>query len=245
MRSWLIATLGITASAMAWCELASAQSPPPPPYTFDEKAPPAYSVYGGAILDMPDAALSKKYGCSTWGPVIYSSDDGWVVNGIVFTLCRVKHWSINDYPARWSTDVQLTVETDQGWSLTQATSMSQSLDTEVGASDFGLSGDVKRQLMISESTTESWHQDKKTTTQRTYKANTTYLSWYLHDTLTLHRSISFSGKCCATHSGQDDHTVDILKSYYEDFADSTHAPPPNDAWPVKPGLPPTHEMKLK
>ena len=192
-----------------------------PSYTFTNSNPPLLKDFNGQILQLPDAALSQTFPTATWTQRDVIPKTGWPqwqINTSTFTMTRIRHWVISIYPQHFAVDTTLKVTTVVGYDETQATSMSKSLETQAGLSDFGLSVSVKSTLEITNGETQSWHNQTTTEVDKDYKAGTTYVTWELMDTLKLHKVESFSGQCCATTSGVYDNEVDIVESTYEDAA---------------------------
>jgi hypothetical protein len=74
----------------------------------------------------------------------------------------------------------------------------------------------KKDLNINDSLTETWTEATTREVDKTYKAGTTVVFWYLFDTLELLKHATFSGQCCTATSLDTTAKVDVWVTDYED-----------------------------
>jgi hypothetical protein len=168
--------------------------------------------------------LTQVVGTSKWqatdyrgqGETIYVSD---------FTLTRTRSWVRLQQILHYGTDTKITITTVKGWDKSQESTFKNTLEVGASANIFDvLHADVKNTLEITEGTRESWHEEKTTQEERTYKAGVTYLQWQLIDTYHLDKIKSVTGTFWSTHIiERASSTLNVVIGFYEDDYDGDHA----------------------
>jgi hypothetical protein len=189
----------------------------PPTYVFDALQPPQMKILRGQVFSLPDSALSQVIGTATW-TVPNISPGGWHYDSHTYTLTRTLHWVRSPTGLiSYASDTNKAITEVHGYSRTQASSFEQTLGGSAGGSLFGLvSVNVQAALKMTNSDSQTWHDEITTATNRTFKADVSYLLWNLIDSYHLVENGYLSGRCCATTPTHSVSDLDIALGIKED-----------------------------
>jgi hypothetical protein len=191
-------------------------------YKFNRVYPPLLRDIRD-IYSVPADDLVEKVGTAKWTKT--TNFDGILLHGDVsFDLKRNRHWSIQQPPMHYATESQHEITVTKGYSKTTRVLIERALEISAGAPGFGLSAEARASLHITNETIEEWRLETVTTEQRTFKANSTYVTWSLVDSLILDKkTILIRGK--HTNDKELGKTVDeplqltfdVIVGIYEDM----------------------------
>jgi hypothetical protein len=214
----------------------------PAKYTFNTTTPPLLKDFHGQILDFSDSMLSQTVGTATWtqvdrpyaglkGPFGVLLDPGWIVNASTFILVRTRHWArIGTLRTIGADKLQDTYTVVRGYSKTDSTTFTQSLEGSASLDVFSvLKADVKTALNMTVGDSETWKVEETRAEQKNYDCPCTIQDWYLYDTLTLNKTTSYSGHCCATTNQQITSVVQAVANDYEDVDKPVAGQKPGEA----------------
>jgi len=147
--------------------------------------------FAGDILSIPGADLQETIGTTSWDTQIEINRSGRVIAfdevASHFVLTRYQRWIISTPPVHYPDPETYDITIVTGYDVSQRHQIEDSLSLSItaGSAANGLSATAKADLKITDTTTETWHEQSSFAQHQKFDADTTYVFWSLMDCLHL------------------------------------------------------------